>query len=146
MSQHSPAKKLSDSVRDMNDHARWGRLGDAAQMVDGSYRNAFVAAHQEWGEKIEVADTEVVQLQIAPDAEHANALVSYSWYAIDTMTLHETTIRQRWSAVGSGYALFSEAIVKGDPRLLKAAPPERGSTPDDAVSHRAPTAPPAVAQ
>jgi hypothetical protein len=39
---------------------------------------------------------------------------------MDTMTLHETTIRQRWSAHSGGYALTSEAVIKGDSRLLDA--------------------------
>jgi len=138
MANNSPAKKISDSVRDMNENARWGRIGDASLYVDTSYRNTFLSAHQDWGSEIEVADTEVVQVQIAPDEEHASAIVSYSWYATDTMTLHQTTVRQRWSAVGSGYALFSEAIVKGDPRLLRAPEPPKGSTPDEAVRSRAP--------
>jgi hypothetical protein len=139
MANTSPAKKISDTVRDLNENARWGRIGDASLLVDASYRNTFLSAHQGWGSEIELADSEVVHVQITPDAEHASAIVTYSWYAMDTMTLHETTVRQRWSAVSGGYALFSEAIVKGDPRLLHSPEPERGSTPDDAVGSSAPT-------
>lgn len=120
MGNNSPAKKIGDSVHDLNDQARWGRIGDAALLVEPSYRDQFVIAHQKWGSDIQLADSEIVQVKIAPDAEHASAIVSYSWYAMDTMTLHETVVQQRWSAHGGGYALVSEAVVKGDPRLLSA--------------------------
>jgi hypothetical protein len=116
----SSAKKITDSVQNLNDQARWGRIGDAALLVEPGYRDAFVNAHQGWGSEIQLADSEIVHVQIAPDAEHASAIVTYSWYAMDNMTLHETTIRQRWSAHSGGYALTSEAVVKGDPRLLSA--------------------------
>jgi hypothetical protein len=118
MANTSPAKKLSETVQDLNEQARWGRLTDAANLVEPAYRNAFLSAHQQWGSEIKLADTEVLHVQIAPGAEHANAIVNYSWYAIETMTLHETTVRQRWSAYSGGYALTSEAVVRGDPRLL----------------------------
>jgi hypothetical protein len=133
MANSSPAKKISDSVRDLNENARWGRIGDASLMVDGSYRNTFMSSHQGWGSEFELADAEVEHVQIDPSEEHASAIVSYSWYATDTMTLHTTTVRQRWSAVSGGYALFSEAVVKGDPRLLPTPTPEAPPTPDDIV-------------
>lgn len=120
MANTSPQKKISDSVQDLNEQARWGRIGDAALLVEPAYRDTFVSAHRGWGSEIQLADTEIVHVQIASDAEHANAIVTYSWYAMDTMTLHETTIRQRWSAHSGGYALTSEAVIKGDSRLLNA--------------------------
>jgi hypothetical protein len=120
MANTSPAKKITDSVQDLNEQARWGRIGDAALLVEPGYRDEFLNAHQGWGSDIQLADTEIVHVQIAADAEHASAIVTYSWYAMDSMTLHETTIRQRWSAHSGGYALTSEAVVKGDPRLLNA--------------------------
>src|SRR5262245_49838857 len=135
MANTSPAKKIGDTVHDLNDQARWGRIGDAALLVDVSYRNTFLSAHQAWGSEIQLADTEIVHVQIAPDAEHANAIVNYSWYAMDSMTLHETTVRQRWSAVSGGYALMSEAVVKGDPRLLATKDKAKEPTPDDIVGN-----------
>ena len=128
MGNNSPQKKISDTVFSLNDNARWGRISDAALMVEPSYRDTFVNAHQSWGTDIKLADTEIVQVQIAPDAERASAIVTYSWYAMDTMTLHETTVRQHWSALGSGYALTSEAVVRGDPRLLGATASAAGAT------------------
>lgn len=121
MGSTSTTKKITENVQSLNDNTRWGRIGDAALLVEPSYRDTFVSAHQAWGSDIQLADTEIVHLQIASDNEQASAIVTYSWYAMDTMTLHVTTIRQHWAARSGGFALTSESVIKGDPRLLAQA-------------------------
>jgi hypothetical protein len=117
----STTKKIGDAVNNLNNQARWGRINDAALLVEASYRDTFLDHHRLWGSEIQLADTEVVNIQIADDSKHASAFVTYSWYAMADMTLHETTLRQQWSAVRSTFALSSEAVVGGDPRLLTPA-------------------------
>jgi hypothetical protein len=115
----SASKRLSDTVNLMNRSTRWGQLADAAHMVEPAYRPLFIANHRGWGQAIQVADSEVVHIELAPDSESALALVSYEWYLPDALNLHQTLIRQRWSRVGKGmYTLISEAVVQGDARLL----------------------------
>jgi hypothetical protein len=67
-----------------------------------------------------LADSEVVNIQIASDSKNANAFVSYSWYAMTDMTLHETTLRQLWESHNNNFVLSSETVVKGNPKLLTA--------------------------
>jgi hypothetical protein len=128
-------KKLGDSVNQMDRWTRWGQIADAAHMVEPTYRSQFIANHRGWGQAIQVADSEVVHVEMAPDSESAVALVSYEWYLPDAMNLHQTVVRQRWSRRGSGYTLFSEAVVQGDGRLLggkaMVAPPPMSD--DDAL-------------
>jgi hypothetical protein len=116
----SPTKKLTDTVHDLNDEARWGRVADASQRVDPSYRRVFINNHKDWGRSIQIADAEVVNMQISEDGTQAAAFVQYSWYAMNTMTLHQSVVRQRWTAVegSSSYGLISESVIQGDPRLL----------------------------
>lgn len=114
----SAGKRLNDTVNQLNRSTRWGQLAEAARMVDPTYRPLFIANHRGWGQLIQVADSEVVHVELAPDSESALALVSYEWYLPDVLTLHQTLVRQRWSRLGSNYALISEAVVQGDGRLL----------------------------
>jgi hypothetical protein len=111
-------KRLSDAVNQMDRSTRWGQLADAAQLVEPTYRTQFITNHRGWGQVIQVADSEVLHVELTPDSESAVALVSYDWYLPDAMSLHQTVVRQRWSRLGSNYALASEAIVQGDGRLL----------------------------
>ena len=113
-----PAKKLSDAVQEMNKATRWGQLGQATLMVEPVYRVQFVKNHAQWGGLVQLADSEVVHVELAPGHETAVAIVAYEWYLSSAMTLHQSVVRQRWSRVGSSYALLSEAVVQGDPRIF----------------------------
>lgn len=112
------AKKIGDVVQNLNDQARWGLIQDASLLVQNNYRAKFLQQHRGWGSDIQLADSEVLNIQLTSDSEHASALVTYSWYAMDDMTLHETTLRQLWKARSSSYALAAETVIKGDPTLL----------------------------
>jgi hypothetical protein len=114
-------KKVGEAVHNLNDQARWGRINDAALLAMPDYRETFLRQHRQWGTEIQLADTEVLNIQLASDSENASAFVTYSWYAMSDMTLHETTLRQLWKARRSTFALVSETVVRGDPALLVVA-------------------------
>jgi hypothetical protein len=111
-------KKIGDAVQNLNNPARWGRLNDAALLVLPEYRETFLNQHRLWGTDIQLADSEIVNIQLASDSQIASAFVTYSWYAMADMTLHETTLRQHWEAKNSSFALRAETVVRGDPSLL----------------------------
>jgi hypothetical protein len=117
----SDGKKIGDAVQNLNDQARWGLIQDATLLVQPDYRERFLTQHRRWGSEIQLADSEVVNVSLASDSKLASALVTYSWYARNDMTLHETTLRQLWKARSSNFALASEAVVRGDPGLLQEA-------------------------
>ena len=112
LSNASPTKKLTDTVYETNDKARWGRIGQAAMRTTPGYRQAFMESHRGWGSRIQIADTEVLNLQFAQDGDVAVATVTYSWYALDTMTLHASVVRQRWEASEEFYGLAGEEVVQ----------------------------------
>ena len=115
-------KKIGDAVENFNKQTRWGRINDAALLVQPDYRETFLTQHSRWGTDIQLADSEIVNIQIASDAKNASAFVSYSWYAMNDMTLYETTLRQLWESHNNTYVLSSETVVKGNPKLLTAQP------------------------
>jgi hypothetical protein len=128
LSGNGPAKKLSNAVQDLNDHARWARINEAASLVDPEYREVFLDHHRLWGSDIQLGDTEVLTVTLATNEEQASAYVTYSWYAMADMTLHETTLRQQWTAHDGNFLLSAEAVVRGDPGLLSQPDPNRSVT------------------
>lgn len=123
----SAAEHLRKSVQELNKSARWGQMGSAATYVEPTYRTRFMETHKHWGRNIEVADTEVLQMEVAPGNESAIALVAYSWFSKDAMTVHSSLVRQRWLNTDSNFALISETVIDGDPRLLNVNAPVNGS-------------------
>jgi hypothetical protein len=131
----SSSKRLGDTVNLMNRNTRWGQLADAARLVDPSYRPQFIASHHGWGQTLQVADSEVVHVEMAQDAESALAIVNYQWYLPDSLNVHETVIRQRWTRLSGNYFLLSEAVIQGDGRLLgKAGAAPKVMTADDSTT------------
>jgi hypothetical protein len=116
----SASKKFSEAVENMNKAARWGEMRQAASLVDPAYQATFTTNHAEWGDQIQVADSQVMQLDLAPDQESAVAVITYDWYLMTAMTLHKSVVRQRWTRrpESSDFGLSGEEVVKGDPRLL----------------------------
>ena len=111
MQGEGPSKKLNDTVLDMNKSTRWGQLDQAQRLVEPVYRARFLQTHAHWGAQIQVADSEVVQMEMGPDQETAIAVVSYEWYMLAAMTLHNTVVQQRWAHVHDGFLLVSESVV-----------------------------------
>ena len=114
-------KKIGDAAHSLNTQARWGRVDDAALLVAPDYRPTFLIHHRRWGREIQLADIEVVNIQLTNDADRASVYVNFSWYAMEDMTLYETTLRQQWISSKNTFALASEAVVRGNPALLTPA-------------------------
>ena len=117
----SPTKKLADSVQGFTEATRWGQLSTAANLVDPTFRTRFMENHRHWGGAVQVADSDIVHVEISTDKQNATALVAYQWYLTGQMSLLYTVVQQRWTALGDGYGLVSEAVVQGDGRLFNPA-------------------------
>lgn len=128
----APQARLTDTVHELNDEVRWGRIDLAAQRVAGTHRAAFIAQHREWGRDIRLADVEVTGMEMnLPDGSSAST-VTYGWIDERTMELRTTSVRQRWVGEGEGFVLASETIIGGEPELLAGAP-ILGESGDDEV-------------
>src|SRR5690554_3967794 len=116
----SPTEKLRDAVIGYNDACRWNRLDLAVLMVDPPLRPKFRAEHHLWGKDIQIADSEILQVQVAgKESITAAATVAYHWYDQRGMTIAETVVLQRYEKRKGGYAVIGEEVVSGDPRLLE---------------------------
>jgi len=119
LSSASTTKRLTDTVNSLDKTTRWGQLAEASRLAVPEYRSRFIEKHSDWGSLIQLGDSEVVQIDMAHDGQSAIAVLSYQWYLADAMTLHQSVVRQQWTRTGSSFALLSETIVQGDPRLFR---------------------------
>lgn len=113
-----PTEKLKQSIQEMNEAARWGRIDLAAQYVGPAYRQRFFSAHSTWGQRIQIADLEMVRLDIDSNKKSATASIAISWYGLDQMTLRQTVVRQRWKSLEGQFILDDEDVLEGEPSLL----------------------------
>jgi hypothetical protein len=122
----SPETRMRDSVLELNEGARWGRMDVASGHVAPQFRDQFRLSHIRWGRDIEIADTEILGMSPDTDEDGAGAFsrVAVRWYDQDTMVLASTVIRQTWQKHKQTFLLTGEAIESGHPGLL--AIPEVG--------------------
>lgn len=129
----NPSQKLNERVQEYSDATRWNRLDIAMQMVTATYQEAFMRSHSGWGRSVEVADAEIVHIQVAPDGNTATSTLAYSWYDLSAMTLARTVVRQRWD-LREGYRVMGEDVVEGEAQLLFVAPTPTADAPSDTLA------------
>jgi len=127
MGSMSSGNQLRESIVAVNDALRWSRMDIAMQRVDPDYAELFVQRRQRWGQRVQLADQELLNIRMADDGEHATSTVAWSWYAYDTMTMQQTVIEQRWRKAHGTFVLIGENVLQGDPDLLRTRATEDAS-------------------
>lgn len=114
------SERLRDAVVGYNDELRFGRQDLAVQRVAPEYRSEFIGGHYRWGRGIEIADVEVVNVEVmGQDVDRAVSFVNLRWIATGTMLVRETLVRQEWKKRASWYQLTGEHVIDGDASLLE---------------------------
>jgi hypothetical protein len=110
----SSQTRFSDSAYELNDAARWGEVDTASRHVSESYRPRFLSRRRTWGEGVSIAEVELSQLKLGSDKKRAVSEVTLSWYDEGGMTLHKSSITQRWESQRGTYRLVDEVVARGD--------------------------------
>jgi len=118
---------LLEAVHDYNDAVRWGRYGTAAAYVPPEARREFAARHGAHRGELQIADYEIVQLDLAEDRTHAHVLVEVTWLLRSQGLLRQTALEQRWEQEGGRWSLARERRVAGTP-MPEAAEEPTGAT------------------
>jgi hypothetical protein len=116
-------EKLRDAVLGYNDETRWNRMDLAQLRVTPARRGDFRLRHHRWGSDIQIADMDILDVQVAgEEQENAISVVHIRWYDQSTMLIADTVVAQQWERVTGGYILVEETVRAGNERLL-AIPP-----------------------
>ncbi|MGB5367082.1 MAG: hypothetical protein WBM75_00080 [Polyangiales bacterium] len=116
----SPETRMRDSVIELNEGARWGRMDVAGGHVAPTFQTQYKLSHMRWGRDIQIADTEILGMNPETDDEGQGAFsrVAVRWYDESTMVLANTVIRQTWQKHKQTFVLTNESIESGHPGLL----------------------------
>ena len=116
----SPETRLRDSVIELNEGTRWGRMDVAAGHVSPVFQNQFRLSHLRWGRDIQIADSEILGISADTEEDGSGALsrVAIRWYDHETMIIAQTVIRQAWQKHKQTFLLTKESVESGHPGLL----------------------------
>ena len=99
-----------------NQGVRWGRPGDAAAHVPAGSRAAFLE-RSEGLTDLKITESRVVRVKVKNE-DTAIARVKIEWYELDTLTVHRTTMEQRWEFKNKRWWVTRHRRVAGPPMPL----------------------------
>ncbi|HEX5659438.1 MAG TPA: hypothetical protein VFX59_19720 [Polyangiales bacterium] len=114
----TPTARMQESVYHLNDAARWNQLEAAAKLVSPKYQAQFRERRATWGETINVAEVDLLFMQLAQDKESAVSEISLSWTDATGVHLHRSNVTQKWANESGSFRLVDETINKGDQALF----------------------------
>ena len=122
LSNLTPQQRFSDAAYEVNDAARWGQLDIASEHVAPHYRTRFLELRREWGERISVAEADVVHMHIDREKDRAFSVVNLTW-TNDGITVRKSVVSQTWTSQRGKFRLIEETLKSGDPALFAASTP-----------------------
>jgi hypothetical protein len=120
----TPQARFSESAYMLNDYARWGQVDHAVVHVSPKYMQRFTERRQDWGERVSIADADLVSMKLAPDHESAVSEVKLSWYDASGVYVHSSLVTQKWASEKGKFKLVDEAVRRGDPSVFTEPPPK----------------------
>jgi hypothetical protein len=127
---YSTLDQVTNAAREYNNDVRWGRFAEAARHLPSDERQRFVDRHSSLENDLEIADYELVSIEVDKKKQSAQARVDYTWALKTRGIVEKTTTRQKWERRDSDWILAAEERVKGAPLVLFDEP-RRASTSTD---------------
>jgi hypothetical protein len=118
---YSTRDRVTEAAREYNDGVRWGRYEQAAKHVARDRRDAFVERHKALDEELEIADYELVSIDIDKSDRRqykVTARVDYTWSLKRRGLVEKTTTQQLWQESDGEWVLAREERLKGSPLSL----------------------------
>jgi hypothetical protein len=113
MAPPTPAERVTNAAREVNDAARFGRMDLAMGGTADAARAHFVDRRREWGGEVRVLDMELAGLDM-PHKEQATILIDLQWMRMREGIMKSTRVEQTWSSAEGGWKLVRERRVAGD--------------------------------
>jgi hypothetical protein len=111
-----------EAAYDYNDAMRWGQTRNAAAYVPPEARTAMLADARA-REDVQVADYEMVQVEMDEDQKRAQIVVDMTWMLRSEGLVRQSTFEQTWERREGHWTMVREKRLSGPP-LPKAAAKE----------------------
>ena len=107
----SSRDRLMEAVYDYNDAVRWGQANAATAYLPPEARAQFVARHRI--PDLQLADYELLQIDMAKDKEHALVVVEVTWMLRSDGLCRQSSFEQNWEQHDRRWSLAKERQVGG---------------------------------
>ena len=127
---YSTKDRVTMAAREFNDGVRWGKYDQAAIHIPKEQRERFLERHRRLDDELEIADYEMVSLEIDKTDRKkpkVTARVDYTWTLKNVGLVERTTTQQQWEERDGSWMVVREERVKGSPLTLFEEPQKPAS-------------------
>ncbi len=118
---YSTRDRVTNAAREYNDGVRWSKWEQAASHIAKDERTHFLERHQALEDELEIADYEMVAIDIDKSdrkKDKATARIDYTWTLKRQGLVQKTSTIQKWEEKDGGWVMAREERVKGAPLTL----------------------------
>lgn len=117
-------------MREFNEDVRWGRLDEASHKVPSDSRSRFYERRKGLEEELEMADSDVVAVEIDKSDKKVNRAtvkVDWAWTLKRVGVVEKTTTKQSWEERKEGWVMVREERLRGSPLSIFDEAPRRAA-------------------
>ena len=118
MMSYSLTERVTNAAREYNDDVRWARFEQAISHVPKDARDRFLERRTALSEELEIADAEVIGIDVDRKNDRASVRVQYSWTLRSRQLVERTVTRQEWEMEGQKWVVRKEVRVAGRPLVI----------------------------
>jgi hypothetical protein len=122
---YSSRDRLTDAARDYSSSVRWGKFDTAASHLPKEERVRFLDCLGRLEGELEIADYELVSVDVDAGRGRGTARVDYMWSLKRRGLVEKTSVEQVWTRTDGQWLLASETRVRGAPLPLFREPSGR---------------------
>jgi hypothetical protein len=119
----SSRDRLMEALSDYNDAVRWGQIRAATGYLRPEARDAFVARQVGARADLQMADYELVQIDMSDDKRAAKVVVEVTWMLRSDGLMRQSALEQQWEEHDGRWSLVRERGAGGAP--MPGAPPKQ---------------------
>lgn len=115
---YSSRDRLTEAAREYSSSIRWGKLDTAASHLPKEERKRFLDRFGRLEDELEIADYELVSIDVDAGRGRGTARVDYQWSLKRRGLVQKTSVEQVWTRKDGEWLLASETRVRGAPLAL----------------------------
>ena len=92
---------------------RWGRLENAALLVEPQLRGAFLAMWASKANALELQDVDIAGVSMSPDGDGADVVINVTYVERETMQVKNAVLNEHWTRTDDGWFADKPATLDG---------------------------------
>ncbi len=131
---YSMKDRVTEAAKKFNEGVRWNRLDEAVTYLPKDEQRGWVDRMTALEDELQIADSEMMQLEVDKKHAKATARMTYSWTLKRRGLVEKTNTEQTWVEKKGKWVMIHEIRLRGAPMVLWKERSEVKEEPEEAES------------